>query len=872
MVAPLALGSCSFRAKALGMPTPLASGEVVDHNESMDPLIKEEYSENGKKAEKWRGPGSPLEVDFRVDGMTCSACSGKIEKALRKIEGVCEARANPLTHRTSVTFDPDLVRADALFRAVLKAGYTPVPEVLEIELDAIVDTPSETRISTALSSVAGVIAVEIRRTTGRVRLTCLNGARSKNALLAALFRAGFAGRILSAPGAPTESEKSGNSLRTAFLLSGLLSLPVMILSMTPLIPGTILPRDSRNLVEFVLSALVFFGPGRQFLRPGLAGYLHGSPDMNSLVMTGTGAAFAYSALVTFVPGIFPIPDRQVYFDSSSTVITVILLGRYLEAIARKKAGRSMEGLLSMVPQEVLLVTGEGDSPRPLSQVVKGDLLRVRPGERIPVDGILVDGESRIDESMMTGEPLPVFRRTGDPVICGTMNTDSLITVKAGEIGRETRLARIVRMVERAQGNRLPVQRMADRIVAVFTPVVLGIALATFGVTLLLEGASGGGLATALISAVSVLVVACPCAMGLATPAAVMVGTGRAAELGVLFREGAALETLSQVDTVLFDKTGTLTTGHPVVVRHFPEKSGEILPLLSLAAALETASTHPLAQAIVRLARERGIFLPPVSSATVIAGGGVKGRVEETELHIGSRKFLSGEGIDMKGFPPRLEEWEKASLTILCLSRDKIPVAAFAFSDSERPESGSVVRALGERGVAVAMVTGDREAPARAMADRLGIRTVYSGAVPEGKAGIVQSIQAAGRKVLFVGDGINDGPALATADVGMAMGGGSDLALEAAQVTLTGSDLRAVMTAIALSRKTMRTIRTNLLWAFLYNILLIPLAAGMFRPFLGLGLNPMLAGSAMGLSSVFVLANSLRLKTFEEKGARWWKRG
>ncbi len=806
-------------------------------------------------------------VQFPVLGMTCAACTRRVEKALSKVPGVAEVTVNLATNRAQVSFDPARTLPVDLTTAVEKAGYTPLPEQADFYVESLTDRASEDRIDKVLKANPAVLSVLVLPAQNRVRVSWLPGELTFQGIQALLTRAGHPGVPIEGEGALSREIEPVRALRRSLALSLLLSAPVLLLSMVPpvktalqqLLPG---PEPfTLHFLEFLLSAGVFFGPGARFLKPGLSAYRHLSPDMNSLVITGTGAAFLYSTLVTFAPFLFPSPARHVYFDSAAVVVTVILLGRYLEALAKGRTGRSVEALLSLAPDQVTRIEEGTDRKVFLRELSVGDRVRVRPGDRIPVDGVIESGEALIDSSMMTGEPVPEFKKPGDRVVCGTVDTDGMLVIVAEAVGSETRLSRIVQAVMRAQGTRLPVQRLADRVVEIFTPAVLTVAAATF-VFWLFWGHSPSSLTTALLSAVSVLVVACPCAMGLATPAAVMVGTGRAATLGVLFRKGEALETLAGIDTVLFDKTGTLTLGHPRVVRWRPEDPATLDPLLSLAASLETATTHPLGRSLVSFAKERGVELVVPENARAIAGRGLSGRVLDHEILVGSPALLSERGLDPGDFSREAASLESQALTPLLVACDGKVVGLFGVADPVRPEARQIVSALKEKSIRVGMVTGDGADVARAVGEELGIGEIFSRVSPEEKGGLVAGLVEKGRRVAFVGDGINDGPALAAASVGMALGSGTDVAIETADITLSGSGLGKVLLALEISRATMGTIRMNLVWAFLYNILLIPLAAGLLRPFFGIGLDPMLAGGAMGLSSVFVVGNSLRLGRFE----------
>lgn len=806
-------------------------------------------------------------VQFPVLGMTCAACTRRVEKALSKVPGVAEATVNLATNRAQVSFDPARTLPGDLTSAVEKAGYIPLPEQADFYVETLTDRASEDRIVKALEANPVVLSVLVLPAQNRVKVTWLPGDLTFEGIRTLLTRAGHPAVLIEGEGGALSPEiEPVRALRRSLAISILLSAPVLLLSMFPPVKTALQQRlpgsepFTLHFLEFLLSAGVFFGPGARFLRPGLSAYRHRSPDMNSLVITGTGAAFLYSTLVTFAPFLFPPAARHVYFDSASVVITVILLGRYLEALAKGRTGRSVEALLSLAPDRVTRIEEGMDRPVSLRELSVGDRVRVRPGDRIPVDGVIESGEALIDSSMMTGEPVPESKKPGDRVVCGTVDTDGLLVIVAEAVGSETRLSRIVQAVQRAQGTRLPVQRLADRVVELFTPAVLTVAAATF-VFWLLWGHSASPLTTALLSAVSVLVVACPCAMGLATPAAVMVGTGRAATLGVLFRKGEALETLAGIDTVLFDKTGTLTLGEPRVVRWRPEDPATLDPLLGLAASLETATTHPLGRSLVSFAKERGVELVTPENARAVAGRGLAGRVLGHEILVGSPVLLAKRGLDPGVFLREAASLESQALTPLFVACDGKVVALFGVADPVRPEARRIVSALKEKSIRVGMVTGDGADVARAVGEELGIGEIFSRVSPEEKGGLVEGLVQKGRRVAFVGDGINDGPALAAASVGMALGSGTDVAIETADITLSGQGLGKVLLALEISRATMRTIRMNLVWAFLYNILLIPLAAGVFRPFFGIGLDPMLAGGAMGLSSVFVVGNSLRLGRF-----------
>jgi Cu+-exporting ATPase len=661
----------------------------------------------------------------------------------------------------------------------------------------------------------------------------------------------------------TARKASHRSMRRDLWMAAALSLPVFVLAMgSHFLPGfqntlaSLAPQALWDWSQALLTTAVIFGPGRRFFRPGWIAYRHLSPDMNSLVMTGTGAAWGYSMMVLLLPEIFPADARNLYFESAAVVLTVILMGKYLEELAKGRTSAAIRKLVGLQAKTARIVRDGVEEELPVARVKPGDLVVVRPGERVPVDGEVSAGESYVDESMLTGEPIPVSKQPGEPVVGGTVNQYGQLQVMATQVGKQTVLAQIIRLVEQAQGSKLPIQGLADRVVRIFTPVVIAIAALTFLAWFVLGPDPAINLA--LVNAVAVLVVACPCAMGLATPAAIMVGSGRAAEFGVLFRKGEALESLSRVDTVVFDKTGTLTEGRPQLT-DLEVIDGDRDAALRLAAAAEVGSEHPLATAIVDAARQRNLTLPSAASFRAIPGFGVVAEVEGHQVLIGASRYMAREKIDVGAFGTHAERYAADGKSPVFVAVDGAAQTVLAVADPLKAEASAMVAALHRRGLRVAMITGDTQPTAEAIARQAGIEVVQAEILPDGKAAAVRSMQAQGRKVAFAGDGINDAPALAQADVGIAIGSGTDIAIEAADVTLTHGDLSRVVTALNVARRTLNTIRGNLFWAFIYNILLIPVATGIFYPAFGLHLNPMVAGLAMGLSSVFVVANSLRLR-------------
>lgn len=667
--------------------------------------------------------------------------------------------------------------------------------------------------------------------------------------------------------AEVEADPEYDSMRRRFWVSAALSLPVLLLSMFGDALGLRLAHSVRNLIEFALATPVVLWGGWPFFERFWASLVNHSPNMFTLIGLGTGAAYVESVVATFLPRVFPASFRgmegaaPVYFEAAAVITTLVLLGQVLELRARRRTSGAIRALLNLAPQQAHLLAADGTEKNvPLDQVKRSDRLRVRPGERIPVDGVIREGASAIDESMVTGEPMPAEKQMGDSVIGGTLNTSGSFVMEAQRVGSETMLAQIVKLVSEAQRSRAPMQRLADRVAAYFVPaVVLVAALALFG---WLFFGPEPRFAHALVAAVSVLIIACPCALGLATPMSIMVAVGRGAHAGVLVRNAEALETLARVDTLVVDKTGTLTEGKPVV-SSFGVFEGIALAkdaLLSLTASLEQSSEHPLGRAIVRAAQEKSLPLAPVSNFHATSGGGVEGGVLGKNLVAGSARFLSDRGIR----PPSFEEMKSAgddslARSTILVAADGRPAGWFRLSDRVKSTTPETIKSLRDAGLRLVMLTGDRREAAEEVAAELGIQEVEAEIRPEQKNEIVKRLRQTGRLVAMAGDGINDAPALAAADVGIAMGTGTDVAIESAGITLLKGDLRGIMRARKLSRATIRNIKQNLAWAFLYNVIGIPIAAGVFYPLVGWLLSPMLASAAMSFSSVSVIANALRLR-------------
>jgi len=814
-------------------------------------------------------PAGSLRVG--VSGMTCASCSARVERTLGRLEGVAEANVNLATEQATVVFDPAKLTPIGVLDAIRDAGYEPVVAETELSVTGMTCAACSARVERALSKVDGVLSASVNLATERATLRYLPDVAPVSRLTDAIRDAGYdvleqAERQSRSDAERERREAERRELWTAVLVAAGLTVPIFALDMgAMLIPPVgdwlhaLVPRQTMAYLLFVLATGVLFGPGLRFFQKGWPALRRGSPDMNSLVMIGTSAAYGYSVVATFTPWLLPAGTVHVYYEAAAVIVTLILLGRYFEAAAKGRTGEAIRALMRLQPRTARVERDGVELEVDVDAVRRGDVVAVRPGERVPVDGVVVAGESYIDESMISGEPIPVAKRAGDPITGGTINTNGSLRFEARAVGADTVLAQIIAMVEAAQGAKLPIQALVDRVVRVFVPVVLAIATLTL-VTWLVFGPEPA-LTFALVNTVAVLIIACPCAMGLATPTSIMVGTGKAAEMGVLFRNGVALQGVGQADVVALDKTGTLTKGRPEVTDVVTADGFDDADLLTLVGAVEADSEHPIAGAMVAAARSRGGELPRVEAFEAAPGYGVAGRVTGRTVQVGAGRYLQRLGIDAGGLAGVALRLSDEGKTAVYVAIDGRAAGVIAVADALKPSSAEAVAALHALGKRVAMITGDDARTARAIAAKLGIDDVLAEVLPDGKAEAVRGLQASGDKVAFVGDGINDAPALAQADVGLAIGTGTDVAIESADVVLMSGDLRNVPNAIALSRATLANIRQNLFWAFAYNTLLIPVAAGVLYPAFGLLLSPIFAAAAMGLSSVFVVSNALRLRRF-----------
>ncbi|AWN37602.1 heavy metal translocating P-type ATPase [Methylobacterium radiodurans] len=809
---------------------------------------------------------SAAPVSFPVEGMSCAACVGRVERALGRLPGASAVSVNLATGRASLRLEPGTTPAEAA-AAVEAAGYA-VPETeTALAVSGLSCASCVGRVERALAAVPGVLGAAVNLATGRAVVRHRAGVVAPADLAAAVEAAGYAAKPLDAeaPPAPDAARaREARALRRDALIAALLALPVVVLDMGGhVVPGFhhavagILGADGAAWLQAGLATLVLAGPGRRFFAQGVPGLLRGHPDMNALVALGSGAAYLYSLVATVAPDLLPAGSRHLYFEASVLIVTLILLGRTLEARARGRTGEAIAQLLDLAPRTARVVRDGTEAEVPLAALKVGDVVRVRPGERVAADGVVVAGESFVDESMVTGEPAPVRKAPGAATVGGTVNRGGSLDLRVGSVGADTVLAQIARMVERAQGAKLPIQALVDRVTGRFVPAVIAAALATFAAWLALAPAPALG--PALVHAIAVLIIACPCAMGLATPTSIMVGTGRAARRGILFRDGTALQRLQSVRAVALDKTGTLTEGRPRLTA-LDAPGHDAAEILGLAAGLESRSEHPVAAAIVAGARARSLAVPEPESFEAEAGHGVRGRVGGRAVAIGARRWLDRLGIAADpNLAARAEALAAAGSSPLHLALDGRHAAVLAVADPIKAGAREAVAALRARGLAVAMLTGDERRAAEGIAKNLGIEAVSAEMLPAGKVEALRALRAAHGPVAFVGDGINDAPALAEADVGLAIGTGTDIAVESADVVLMAADPGALVEALDLSRAVMRNIRQNLFWAFAYNVALIPVAAGALAVVGGPSLSPVLAASAMALSSTFVLGNALRLR-------------
>jgi len=805
-------------------------------------------------------------TSFVIEDMTCASCVRRVEKAIRGATDAEEVHVNLATNRADIVSagKPDLAIIAA---AVKRAGYGVERDEIDLDITGMSCASCVGRVEKALSAVDGVEEAVVNFATSRAHVRFFKQAVTVRQLQDAVAKAGYEAHPVAESGRSREGGKEGDGLGRSLFVAIVMTLPVFLLEMgSHLVPSfhhwllVHIGEQPLRVFSFVLTTIVLFWPGWRFFKTGIPALLRGAPDMNSLVAVGAFAAWSYSTVATFAGWLLPAGANHVYFEAAAVIVTLILLGRYLEAGARGKTGEAIRALAGLKPSSARVIRAETETDIPIEEVAIGDIVVIRPGEKLPVDGVIIDGASHIDEAMMTGEPMPVAKSAGGQVFAGTVNGTGAFHYRAEKIGADTFLARIQQMVEDAQGARLPIQTLVNKVAEWFVPAVFIIAIVTF--ILWMVFGSAPALPSALVAAVAVLIIACPCAMGLATPVSIMVGTGRAARLGVLFRRGDALQSLREAAVIAFDKTGTLTEGRPELSDFTVAKGFDRNKVLAAVAAVESRSEHPIGAALVKEAKARNIPLPKVKTFAARAGYGVAGTVGSQEIAIGAARYMLALEVDISAL---------ADVAQMCAEQGKTPfyaaingkmAAVFAVADPLKPRTCATVRALKDMGVDAAMITGDNRLVAQAIAREAGIETVKADVLPDGKVEAIYQLQQGGKKTAFVGDGINDAPALSAADTGIAIGTGTDVAIESADVVLMSGDPAGVVNAVGISRATIRNIKQNLFWAFAYNIALIPVAAGVLYPLWGVRLSPMLSAAAMAFSSIFVLLNALRLRRFK----------
>jgi Cu+-exporting ATPase len=843
----------------------------------------------------------PSRIVLPIEGMTCGACAVTVQDRLAREPGVTEANVNYATGRATVTLEHDGIAVAALIQAVREVGYDCGKAALEFPIEGLHYATGTARLEHEIRSLRGVLAATANQALETVRVEYVPGLVTARDIEDAVRRVGF---VVAAPIAeqdPVERERLARrreqrTLLGKFVVAALAAAVTMLGSMPLMMVGAgtrehdlflrlVRPLDgvargvapqvyalaerSPQLLKLIMLAItvpVLLWSARQFYRGALSGFRHRTADMNTLIAVGTGAAFLYSVAATLLPGVFATAGlhADVYYEAVNFIVGFILLGRLLESRAKSRTSEAIRALLALRPKTARVQRGGVDLEIAIEAVEQGDYVLVRPGETIPVDGVVLDGRSTVDEAMLTGEPMPVEKGPGAKVVGGTVNGVGSFTFEAQAVGRETVLAQIVRLVEDAQGDKAPVQALADRVAGVFVPVVIAVAIAAFVVWFVWGPAPHFVFAT--VALVTVLVIACPCALGLATPTAIMVGTGEGARHGVLIRGGQALETLHRVNTIVFDKTGTITRGSPAVTHVLGARRADgatvgAQEILRLAAGVEARSEHPLARAVLSAAEERGITVPSVERFIAMEGRGARGVVGKLLVEVISIRHARERSISLGALGEDVDRHTLAGRSSIVVVVNDTAMGVIVVADQLKPSARPAIERLRAMGVDLYLLSGDAKAAAALVANDVGIAQVMAEVAPADKAERIRELRRAGRVVAMVGDGINDAPALAEADVGIAIGTGTDVAVEASDVTLIRDDLRDVVTAVELSRRTMRTIRGNLFFAFVYNLLGIPLAAGILYPFTGLLLSPIVASAAMAASSLSVVGNSLRLKRF-----------
>ena len=803
-------------------------------------------------------------ITLPVEGMSCASCVQTIEKALKKMDGVNAASVNLTLQSAEIKFDEQKTEIKNLVDSIKEVGYEVPTAKIRLKIAGMHCAACVSRVEKALQLVAGVQEANVNLPLEEATVVYIPGLVNIQLLKQAVESAGYT--VVEQPDSEIadwqekEQKSSVQRLTRKLWFSIILTIPILLLSMGEMFfSWTWISQPLRWKILFVLTTPLLFYSGGQFFIAAWKLLKHKTADMNTLIAIGTGSAYLYSVMITFFPFLFPSKVQHVYYETAAVIISFILLGRLLEARAKNKTSQVIKRLIGLQPKTARILENGKEKDVSIAEVKVGDRIVVRPGERIPVDGTVVEGQSAVDESMISGEAIPVEKKTGDKVIGASINRTGSFIMIAARVGKDTVLARIISLVQEAQGSKAPIQRLADIVAGYFVPVVIGVASLSFALWLWLG--PDPPITYALVVFVTILVIACPCALGLATPTSILVGTGKGAELGILIKNAEALEKSHKLTAIVLDKTGTISEGKPVVTDVLCLDGFQANEVLKVAASLEKSSEHPLAEAIVKKADMENITLDYPAEFETIPGRGIHGRLDQKEVRIGNNLMLQEQGISLEGTETMIEELLDAGKTIMYVAVEKKLAGIVAVADPIKADSGQAIQALKKMGVKVFMISGDHEKTARAVAKAVGVDEFYAEVLPAEKAKYIKQLQEEGFVVGMVGDGINDAPALAQADVGIAMGGGTDIAIESGDVTLIQGSLLGVVTALELSRATMRNIKQNLFGSFFYNSLGIPVAAGILYPFTGLLLNPMLAAAAMAASSVTVVSNALRLKRF-----------
>jgi Cu+-exporting ATPase len=808
-------------------------------------------------------------IDLPVTGMSCASCAAHIQESLSSLEGVGSASVNFAAERASVRYDNSLASVDDFIKVVRDLGYGVSVSKMTLPIKGMSCASCVANVQEALSSMDGVISASVNFATEKATVEYFPSQVGIRDFRKAVKDAGY--EVVEVEKGEDivekeqrEREAAYRKLRTKVIAGVFLMVPVFVLmhwDNLGLSRILAMPRQMNFILQLLIETPVQFWIGWQFYTGAIAAARHKTTNMNTLIAVGTSSAYIYSVAAIFFPSLFAISgySAEVYFDTAGTIVVLILLGRLFEARARGQTSEAIKKLIGMQAKTARVIRNGTEVDVQIEEVDIGEVILVRPGEKVPVDGVIKEGYSSIDESMVTGESIPVEKKVGDPVIGATINKTGSFKFEATKVGRDTMLAHIIDMVQSAQGTKPPIARLADVIASYFVPAVIGVAAVTFVIWYFFGPAPA--FTYAVLNFIAVLIIACPCALGLATPTSIMVGTGKGAENGVLIRSGVSLETAHKIDTVVFDKTGTLTKGTPEVTDVISGGLSE-KEVLFYAASAEKGSEHPLGDAILRKAKDDDIVTKGAEHFIAIPGHGIRARIEERNILVGNERFLTDEGVHMENLKEAAARLSLQGKTPIFLSVDNNAAGIIAVADTLKEDSVAAVKALHDLGIEVVMITGDNKRTGEAIAQQAGIDRVLAEVLPEDKAKEVRKLQAESKVVAMVGDGINDAPALAQADVGIAIGTGTDVAMEASDITLIGGNIRGVVTAIALSKATLRNIKQNLFWAFAYNVILIPVAAGVLFPFFGILLNPMFAAAAMGMSSVTVVTNALRLRRFQ----------